>query len=118
MFSETRSEWGRQMEKRIHEKLNNAELKPFKKKLNQQTSISGAQLRQLRKLAGVTLKEINGLSKISIQVLEAIEEGAKLNLPALVYLKGFLKSYAECLCLDARTVVPAYLNYLKTQHSG
>jgi flagellar biosynthesis protein FlhG len=113
IFSETRSEWDRQKEKRIKEKLNNAEITTLKEKLNQQTSISGSQLRQLRGEAGVTLTEINELSKISIQILEAIEEDRKSNLPAPVYLKGFLKSYAECLCLDARTVVPAYLNHLE-----
>ena len=41
-----------------------------------------------------------------------IEEEATDKLPALVYLKGFLKNYARCLNLDPQKVVEEYLGSL------
>jgi cytoskeletal protein RodZ len=45
--------------------------------------------------------------------LEWIEEEAFEKLPALVYLKGFLKSYAQSLGLDPQKVVEEYLRLIE-----
>jgi cytoskeletal protein RodZ len=44
--------------------------------------------------------------------LESIEEETFEKLPALVYLKGFLKSYAQSLGLDPQKVIEDYLQLL------
>jgi cytoskeletal protein RodZ len=44
--------------------------------------------------------------------LEWIEEEAFEKLPALVYLKGFLRGYAQALGLNPQKVVEEYLRFL------
>ncbi len=73
----------------------------------------GKTLKQVRERVGVELQTVSKETKISVKILEAIEEEAFEKLPALVYLKGFLKNYAQSLGLDPQKVVEDYLKVLK-----
>ncbi|MBM4313690.1 MAG: helix-turn-helix domain-containing protein [Deltaproteobacteria bacterium] len=53
-------------------------------------------------------------TKISTGTLEAIEEDRFSLLPPVVYLKSFLKLYAQYLQLDADILVKGYLKHYKT----
>ncbi len=72
-------------------------------------SYRGKTLKQLRERMGIDLKTISKKTKINKKMLEWIEEEAVEKLPALVYLKGFLKGYAQSLDLDPQKVVEEYL---------
>ncbi len=71
--------------------------------------ISGSDLKKLRKTVGIELSEIDVVTKISVIVLRSIEENQLENLPADIYLKNFLKSYAEILQIDSQRIVDGYL---------
>lgn len=71
--------------------------------------ISGEDLKNLRESLEIELEEMFQATKISPTTLEAIEKDRIDNLPPKVYLKSFLKSYAEALQLDARQIVEKYL---------
>jgi len=73
----------------------------------------GKTLKQIREKIGVDLQVVSMETKISIKVLERIEEEAFENLPALVYLKGFLKGYAQSLGLDPQKVIEEYLHSME-----
>jgi flagellar biosynthesis protein FlhG len=73
----------------------------------------GKTLRQVRERMGVELQTISKEIKINIKVLEWIEEETFEKLPALVYLKGFLKSYAQSLGLDSQKVIKEYLRFME-----
>jgi len=73
----------------------------------------GKTLKQIREKIGIELQMISKETKISLKVLECIEEEAFENLPALVYLKGFLKGYAQSLGLDPSKVVEEYLRLIE-----
>ncbi len=73
----------------------------------------GKMLRQIREKMGMDLKTISMETKISLKVLELIEEEAFDRLPAQVYLKGFLKGYAQCLGLDPKKVIEDYLSSME-----
>ena len=73
----------------------------------------GKTLKQIRERIGVELHVISKETKISIKVLECIEEEAFEKLPALVYLKGFLKVYAQSLGLSPPKVVEEYLRLME-----
>jgi flagellar biosynthesis protein FlhG len=73
----------------------------------------GKTLRQVRERMGVELQTISKEIKINIRVLEWIEEETFEKLPALVYLKGFLKSYAQSLGLDSQKVIKEYLRFME-----
>ena len=72
----------------------------------------GKTLRQVRERMGIELQTISKETKIKIKILEWIEEEAHEKLPVLVYLKGFLKNYAQSLGLDPQKVVKEYLQFL------
>jgi len=73
----------------------------------------GKTLKQIRERMGVELQAISKETKINLRVLEWIEEEALEKLPALVYLKGFLKGYAQSLGLDPQKVVEEYLRLIE-----
>lgn len=72
----------------------------------------GKGLKLIRERMGMDLKSISQETKISVQLLQCIEEEVVEKLPPLVYLKGFLKAYAQCLGLDPPKVVEEYLRAL------
>jgi flagellar biosynthesis protein FlhG len=69
----------------------------------------GKMLKQIREKMGIDLKTISLETKINLKILEIIEEENLERLPAQVYLKGFLKGYAQCLGLDSKRVIEDYL---------
>ena len=77
-----------------------------------EVSYRGMSLRQFRERLGVDLATISAETRISLRVLEWIEEESLENLPALVYLRGFLKAYASSLGLDPQKVIDGYLSIL------
>jgi flagellar biosynthesis protein FlhG len=73
----------------------------------------GKTLKQIREGMGVELQTISKEMKINIRILEWIEEEAFEKLPALVYVKGFLKSYAQSLGLDSQKVIEEYIRFME-----
>jgi cytoskeleton protein RodZ len=71
--------------------------------------ISGKDLKSLRQSMGIGLGDVHRVTKISPTVLKAIENDDIAHLPAMIYLKSFLRSYAEILQLDTNTIVDGYL---------
>ena len=72
----------------------------------------GKALKQIRERMGIELKAVSLETKISVKILECIEEEALEHLPPMVYLKSFLKGYARSLGLDPQRVVEEYLSLL------
>ncbi len=72
----------------------------------------GTVLRRIRLSRGVELEEISELTKVNQSHLQFIEEDRYHDLPAPVYVRGFLREYAKCLRLDPRIVSDSYLQRL------
>jgi DnaJ-class molecular chaperone len=79
----------------------------------QKDRLTGEDLKRIRTTLGLTLAQIFLQTRIAIGILEAIEDDRFDRLPPAVYLKGFLKLYAQCLQIDANTVVQAYMKHMK-----
>jgi hypothetical protein len=77
----------------------------------------GEVLREERQKRQIPIEEVSETTKISIRILEALEDNRFDVLPAAIYVKGFLKTYAEYLDLDANEVIDQYLAYTH-QSSG
>lgn len=101
-----------EVEKTVKKRLDTRQIKRLARELQARTSLSGQDLKSLRQAAGVELDEIFQVSRVSVSVLDAIENDRSDALPSLVFLKGFLRSYADFLNLDPKAVIPAYLNHL------
>lgn len=68
----------------------------------------GERLKNLRGEGRVTLHEVSRETKIPVKYLEMIEAGAYGKLPPDVYVKGFLRSYAEFLGIEPRKIISLY----------
>ncbi len=69
----------------------------------------GPALRRVRLSRGIELEEISAITKVNESHLRSIEANRYAELPAAVYLRGFLREYARCLNLDPRRVADSYL---------
>lgn len=96
----------------IREKADHPEVREMKARFMAGNRITGPGLRDLRRAAGISLTDIFEASRVSVATLEAIEGEDLQKLPAEIYLKGFLKSYAQCLGLDPGAVVSGYFSHL------
>lgn len=69
---------------------------------------TGEILKAAREAKGLSLNEVGLSLKISSKVLKAIEDGDEKQLPAKTFLRGFVKSYATLLHLDADQVLEQF----------
>ena len=72
----------------------------------------GEYLKRERELRGVTLEEIAKASNISKTYLNSLENDDFENLPAEVFIKGFIRCYAENTGMDGSEAVLAYNSFI------
>jgi flagellar biosynthesis protein FlhG len=68
----------------------------------------GARLRRARLMRGVEVEDVATATKISPAYLRFLEEERFDDLPAVVYVRGFVAAYARYLGLDAAQVSRSY----------
>ena len=68
----------------------------------------GERLKKIRSERRVSLNEISRYTKIPMKYLEYLDEGMYDKLPVDVYVKGFLKNYAEYLGIDEKVLIRLY----------
>src|SRR5438034_10841524 len=68
----------------------------------------GTSLREARLRQGLDFPELEQGTKIRAKYLRALEDEQFDVLPAQTYVKGFLRTYAECLGLDGQLYVDEY----------
>lgn len=73
------------------------------------TVFDGPMLRRVRESLGISINEIAEHTKIGKHHLASLEGEVWSDLPAEVYIKGFLRQYALYLGLDTQQVVRTYM---------
>jgi flagellar biosynthesis protein FlhG len=73
----------------------------------------GPRLRRARLQRGIELDQIANVTKVSPAFLRGIEEEAYDELPAPVYVRGFLVAYARAIGLDSTHVAASYMARLE-----
>ncbi|MGH9469584.1 MAG: RodZ domain-containing protein [Terriglobia bacterium] len=68
----------------------------------------GENLRREREMRAVTLQEIADTTKISVRLLEALENEEFSRLPGGIFTRSFIRSYANYLGLDQEQVIAEY----------
>ena len=71
--------------------------------------VTGAFLRKVREIRGLELGDIAQRTKISERYLRALEEEQFGEMPAAVYVRGYVTEYARALRLDPQRVAESYL---------
>jgi cytoskeletal protein RodZ len=75
-------------------------------------------LKSIRESKGFTLQDIFARTRISMAILEAIENGEFHLLPPPVFTKSFIKIYAKTLGVDGSPTISHYEQYLETLKSA
>lgn len=79
----------------------------FKRKKVQSLTL-GEKLRNIRSNKRATLSDVAKNTRIQVEYLEYLEQGAYDKLPADVYVRGFLKSFAEYLNVDEKDLIRSF----------
>jgi flagellar biosynthesis protein FlhG len=78
----------------------------------------GPRLRRLRMHRGVELDDIANTTKVNPTYLQFIEEERFADLPAAVYVRGFVMGYASSVGLDPRQVADSYMGRYEESHNN
>ncbi|HEV3031819.1 MAG TPA: helix-turn-helix domain-containing protein [Polyangia bacterium] len=71
--------------------------------------VSGAVLRKIREARGIELGDIAHRTKISERHLRSIEDERFDDMPAAVYVRGYVMEYARAIRIDPQRAVESYL---------
>jgi len=88
------------------------------REINAETQFTGSLLRKVRESQGIELGDISQRTKISIAHLSAIENESPSELPAQVYVQGFVQTVAKVLRLDPAQVSRTYMRRFREIASG
>jgi cytoskeletal protein RodZ len=75
----------------------------------------GLEIRQAREQRGLTLQQISKKTKIALHVLQAIEAADPARLPAHVFTRSFVRTYAQEVGLDPDSTVRRFLEQVEPQ---
>jgi cytoskeleton protein RodZ len=77
--------------------------------LKEQPKLSvGAYLSQARKRKDISLADVSKVTRIAVQYLDALERDEFQTLPASIFVRGFLRTYALHIGLDPKEVLRIY----------
>lgn len=82
------------------------------------SEFDGARLRRTRMRRGVEIDQIAAITKINPHYLRFLEEERFADLPAAVYVRGFVSSYASCIGLDGPQVAKSYMERLEASQQA
>ena len=97
---------------RIQDRIRETDVKGIAEEILSKDLISGSDLRNLRESVGIGIEEIYEVTRITASTLKAIEQDEYDKLPTDIYLKNFLKSYAEMLQIDSEKIIAGYMKNL------
>jgi curved DNA-binding protein CbpA len=78
-----------------------------------ETDWTGEFLRKVREARGISIEDLADRTKISKRYLKAIESEQYLELPALVFIRGFLNQYLKALRISSVSATPIILDRIK-----
>jgi hypothetical protein len=70
--------------------------------------VLAAWLRAGRDRRNLTIEDVAKITKIQVRILEKLESGSFDGLPAEVFVKGFVRSFAKCVGLDESEALNKY----------
>jgi cytoskeleton protein RodZ len=71
-------------------------------------------LKATREAQGLSLKDVFRSTRVSVVYLQAIENSDFYLLPAPIYTKNFIKTYARALGIDSKPILASYEDYLNS----
>ena len=85
----------------------------LEKRIREATEYNGEFLKEIREYKNVTIEKMADMTRISKTNLRNLESQDVENLPAMVYIRGFVYQYAKCLKLNPELVASSYVHQIK-----
>ncbi len=111
LFS-SKSPGGDTVSKKIKRAIKEKNLREIVDEVLSSEAVSGNHLKRLRTAVGIQIEDVFEVTRISVATLEAIENDHIEDLPPTVYLRNFLKAYAELFEADPPKIIAGYLKNL------
>ncbi len=86
----------------------------FEEEIESATMFNGEFLQKIREYKQVSIERMSQMTKISKTNLKRLEADNFSELPADVYMRGFVSLYAKHLKLNAKLVATSYMNNIKS----
>jgi len=108
LFSDNKVNYSNAVSNMVRKKIEEGDVEDIASEILSQERISGSDLKRLRQAIGIKQQEVFEITRITVSVLDAIENDQVESLPPLIYLKNFLKQYAGVLQVDSEKIVEGY----------
>lgn len=112
LFPDNKVTYSNAVSNMVRKKIEERDVEDIASEILSQERICGSDLKRLREAIGIKQEEVFEITRITVSVLDAIENDQVESLPPLIYLKNFLKQYAEILQVDSEKVVEGYRRHM------
>lgn len=85
----------------------------MEKEIAQRTDWDGAALQKVREYKHITVQRLSEITKINSYYVTAIEGLDPKNLPAVVFVRGYVVQISKALGLDEKKVADSYMKHYK-----
>jgi curved DNA-binding protein CbpA len=85
----------------------------MEKWIREETNFDGDFLRKVREYKNITLESMSEITKVNPNYIQAIESSDTGQLPAPVFVRGYVSQIAKTLNLDEKRVSDSYMKNLK-----
>lgn len=82
--------------------------------IGEKPSNNSQDLKATREAQDISLKDVYRSTRVSVVYLQAIENSDFYLLPAPIYTKNFIKTYARALGIDSKPILTSYEDYLNS----
>lgn len=85
----------------------------FEEEIKNQTDYTGEFLKKVREYRNIPLERMSEITKISAYYINSIESLEPKNLPAPVFVRGYVSQISKVLGLDEKKVSETYMKHFK-----
>jgi curved DNA-binding protein CbpA len=85
----------------------------MEEKIKSTTEWTGALLKEVREYKGFSLEKLSEITKVTSFYLNSVEKEDPKNLPAQVFVRGYVVQIAKTLGLDQKIVADSYMKRFK-----
>lgn len=112
LFPDNKVNYSNAVSNMVRKKIEAGDVEDIASEILSQERISGGDLKRLRQAIGIKQQEVFEITRITVSVLDAIENDQVESLPPLIYLKNFLRQYAGVLQVDSEKIVEGYTRHM------
>jgi curved DNA-binding protein CbpA len=87
----------------------------FEKEIQTQTHWDGEFLKKVREYKQISIERMSAITKINTWYISALEKMERQNLPAIVFVRGYVIQIARALVLDDKKVADSFMKIYKNE---